>query len=521
MFWEPWAWVGSSRPIHRLEVERNGQPAKRRKYHVVSRMGNSHNLGVFNNGVDAVERALVERYFLCKVGDTFLPALSTKAEDWETPALTSFRLQVVERVRRVATVLALREVVECYTGAKRRIYENAYRSLLRNSINRKDAYLRPFTKFEKQALDKAPRIINPRSPRYNLVLGKYLKKAEKLYFSAINEVWGSVTDHTVIKGLNAFDAATVMRAKWDRFAKPVAIGLDASKFDMHVSVEALKFEHTFYNRVFHSPELKKLLEWQLINKGKAYCDDGVVSFTMPGTRSSGDLNTSLGNCIIMCALLWALCKKLGVTAELANNGDDCVLIIESTDLSTVLEEVPNFFMRYGFRMTVEEPVYVFEEIEFCQSKPVKLAGGWAMVRNVRTCLIKDPMCLIPVQNNKVWRKWLGAVGTCGQATVPGCPVLQSFYGAFARAGTASSRRFQETLFRNTSMLERGGGVGHRDHTITPDARASFYAASGITPDYQIALEAYFDQLAIDDLDDTVEVKEGQAELSPPAFLRHL
>jgi len=521
MFWLAQGRDPASRPRHSLVVKRNGQPTKTRKYHVVSRMGPNHMLGVYNNGVQSVVRALVERYFLCKVGGDFLPALETASQDWTAVELVQFRQGVVEIVRKTATVITLRDVVNCYRGPKYRVYYNAYRSLMRKGVNKKDSYLRPFTKFEKQALDKAPRIINPRSPRYNLVLGKYLKKAEKHYFRAINEVWGAHTTHTVIKGMNVFEMAKVMRAKWDRFQRPVAIGLDASKFDMHVSVHALRYEHSFYNRVFKSEELEWLLGMQVYNRGVAYCPDGEVSFRMAGTRSSGDLNTSCGNCVLMCSLIWAMCRQLCVEAELANNGDDCVLFIEEHDVERVLQFVPSFFRTYGFRMTVEEPVREFERVEFCQSRPVWINGGWAMVRNVVTCLKKDPMCLIPIQNDKIWRKWLGAVGECGQASVPGCPVLQSFYGAFRRSGTIAGSKFTTRLFSHTGVVERRRGLEARETLITAESRASFYRAFGITPDYQIALEQYYDKFQIGAMDDSIEFKSGHVECQPPAFLRHL
>lgn len=504
-------------PPFAISVVEDGQPVKQRTYHVVARMGDNHNLGVFNNSVYSVERALLERYALCEVEKgVYLPALPTTYKEWQAPGLLQFREQVVDEVRQTATVLTLREVVKCYTGAKRRIYENALRSLMRTNLNKSDAKLKPFTKFEKQDLSKAPRIINPRSPRYNLVLGKYLKKAEKSYFRAINNAWGGHTAHTVIKGMNQKDAAEVLRSKWDRFKRPVALGLDARKYDMHVRIPGLDYEHSFYNLVFMVRELAELLLCQLRNYGVAYCPDGKVGFTVDGTRCSGDLNTALGNCIIMCALIWNLCEEIGVDAELANNGDDCVLFLEEDDLDRVIDAIPGYFVRFGFRMTVEDAVYDFEKLEFCQSQPVKLASGWCMVRNVRTCLKKDPMCLIPIQNDRVWRKWLGAVGECGLASVPGCPVLQSFYGAFVRSGKTASRKFKQHIFRNTGVLERVF-VGKSE--ITDEARASFYAAFGIMPDYQLALEHYYDKMEIESWDG--EVRVGVVENAPPAFLRYL
>lgn len=518
MFWK--SGVEGERPTHFLEVSRNGQPAKQRQYHVVSRMGPPHEFGVFNNTVGAVERALVERYFLCKVGNEFLPALRTTPEDWDNPNLSRFRSAVVDEVSKLATVISLRQVVEAYHGAKRHVYERAWRSLQRRALHPGDAHLRPFTKFEKQLLSKAPRIINPRSPRYNLALGKYLKKSEKIYFRAINDVWQSLTGHTVIKGLNVVESASVMKQKWDRFKRPVALGLDATKYDMHVSVAALLYEHGFYTGVFDEDELRNLLAQQLDNKGVAHCPDGEVRFRVPGTRCSGDLNTSLGNCLLMCALLHAMCAELGIEAELANNGDDCVLFFEEDHLQAVLALVPSYFARYGFRMQVEEPVFEFEHVEFCQSQPVLLGGGWTMVRNLRACLKKDPMCLVPIQNDRVWRKWLAAVGECGLATVPGCPVLQSFYGAFLRAGTRASSKFKRAIFRNTSMLERMEGLKPAAAPITVAARVSFYNAFGVLPEMQLELEKYYDSFEIGSLTDK-DYQSGVVELKPPPFLRHL
>lgn len=519
-FWERPVSCPSSRSLHSLTVRRTGQPRKCREYHVVTCMGNNHELGVYNNSVDAVERALLERYFLCDVDGTFEPALCVDKSEFETNGLEKFKRLVVNEVRKTATVITLREVVQQYRGPKYRIYESAYKSLLRKRINRKDAKLKPFTKFEKQSLSKAPRIINPRSPRYNLVLGKYLKTNEKKYYKAINLAWGERTGHTVIKGLNVYESAAVMKEKWEVFNDPVAVGLDAKKFDMHVGVESLKYEHSYYNMTFGAAQLAKILTWQLHNVGRAYCADGEVDFKIPGTRCSGDLNTSLGNCILMCALFFDLCEELNIKAELANNGDDCVLFMERKDLMKLMNAVVPYFMRKGFRMTVEKPVFVFEEIEFCQSKPVLLPAGWAMVRNVRTCLKKDPMCLMPIPNEKVWRKWLGAVGECGLSLVSGCPVLQSFYGCFHRNGVSSSQSFKTAVFKNTGTMERGAGLGLKPRTVTASARASFYRATGITPDYQIELELYYDKMMIGGIDQN-NVRDGMVENTPLPFIRHL
>lgn len=504
----------------RLSVLTNGQPTKTRTYHIVSRVGMPSSLGVYNNNVKSVERALLERYFLCDVNGTFQPPLPVHRKDFATVQLRKFRDQFVQCMKPLATRITPLEVVSRYTGAKRRLYMNALVRLSRDGINADFATLRMFTKFEKQALDKACRGINPRSTEYNIELGRFLKDFEKPAYKIINKLWCSISEHTVIKGLNVVQSARQLRMKWDRFHNPVAVGLDAKKFDMHVSRVALEYEHSFYNLVFRHPRLRWLLLKQLFNKGIAYCDDGVVRFRMVGTRCSGDLNTSLGNCILMCAMIWALCQELDIIAELANNGDDCVVIMEACDLDQFMRAVVEWFAVRGFRMEVEDPVYKFERIVFCQSQPVFDGRQWRMVRDVRTCLKKDPICLVPLPNAVAFEKWLWAVGTCGMSLVPGIPILGEFYRLFKRCGKVTSRRHIEHIFRNTSMLERVDGLDEEWWEPTPESRMSFYEAFGITPDYQIAIEQYHRNCHIA-ANFTVEHRSGVGELGEPPFLRHL
>jgi len=481
---------------HRLVKQPNGQPRKTRKYHAISGMGPNHTLGVYNNNIDSVERALYERYFLCEVNGTFKRPPTIEHDAFKSEALTDFKKLIVEGVKKQATVCSLYEVRDAYRGAKWRNYDRAIKSLMGKSLNKADGHVQAFTKFEKQCLLKACRIINPRSTRYNITLGKYLKLNEKLYYKGINERWGAHTDHTVIKGLNVVEAARVMRSKWDRFKNPVAVGLDAKKFDMHVSVEALKYEHSFYNEVFNSDELETLLSWQLDNKGTAYCSDGRVKFRMQGTRCSGDLNTSLGNCLIMCSLIWAYCRERGIDAELANNGDDCVVIMERDDLDQFMHKLPETFLSYGFRMEVEKPVYEFEQIEFCQSNPMYDGVTWKMVRNVLACMKKDAICLQPITNSKALKKWLGAVGECGLALNAGIPVLRNMYKAMLRVGNNTSKKYKETVFKGSSMMERMSNIEQADWEPTSESRASFHLATGVTPSMQLEYEKYYDGMEI-------------------------
>lgn len=479
----------------RLSVQRNGMTGKTRKFVVTSEFGPEHTLGVYNNNVDTIERAFVERYFLCKDGEGYRPSLRVRPQAFRTLELRDFQNRVMLCMPRLPR-LTRQQVVDAYHGPKRRNYERALESLSRDELEKSDSYLTSFSKFEKQDLGGAPRIINPRSRRYNLELGRYLKHAEHKYFSAINQAFGGRTAATVIKGYNADVSAGILRAKWSQFTRPVAIGLDAKKFDMHVSVAALKYEHEFYKRLFPGNRwLRTLLKWQLRNKGTAYVDDGRVKFSMEGTRSSGDLNTSLGNCLIMCALVYAYARVRGVDVELANNGDDCVVFLEMDDLQYFEYGLSNWFRRRGFAMTMEDPVDEFEALEFCQTRPVELSTGWRMVRNPSACVTKDPICLISVPNAKVLRKWYWAVGDCGSSLTSGVPVLSAFYNVFLRNGVECGEAMLNYIFKNRTQRQLARGV--KEAYVTPVARVSFFYAFGITPDEQVALEDFYSTMVLD------------------------
>lgn len=481
-----------------LCVIRNGLAPKTRQFVVLNGFTPSHNLGVYNNDVDAVVRALTERYFFCADGTGgFRKPLKVARGAFNHPALTAFRKSVCGNMPRLPR-LTPPQVVSLYTGSKRRVYQAAMESLGRRPFCDGDALLSSFVKFEKQDVNKAPRVINPRSPRYNLHLARYLKHAEKHFYRAINKAYGGATPATVIKGFNADVSAKILRAKWDRFVDPVAIGLDAEKFDMHVSVVALLYEHSFYLWLYsHCPFLARLLKLQLRNTGTAWLRDGKVKFSINGSRSSGDINTSLGNCILMCALVYAYSSWLDVTVELANNGDDCVVFMERCDADKFRAALSSWFAVRGFKLTLEPTVDIFEQVEFCQTRPVLVAGRWRMVRNLRTSLMKDAMCLVSVPNQKTYRKWLYAVGECGSILCSGVPVLSAYYEMLKRHGMKCTDAFRDEVFRNRSQLQLSTGVASAP--LTDSARVSFYYAFGVVPDAQVILERELARMRIEQI----------------------
>lgn len=500
----------------------NGKPVKSRRWVKVTGLSPPSNLGVFNNTVDVAYKALAERTFMCDVGGgRFEPPLKTEWSSFVDAPMAAFLQQIVDTVDLVPE-LTIREVVDCYKGAKRERYERAERKYWRDGVSKMDAMLSMFVKFEKGDMSKAPRVINPRGEVYNLCLGKFLKVNEHRYFEAIARVFGQ--KHVVFKGMDNGEMAEEMHELWSSVKNCVAIGGDAKKFDMHVSEVALRFEHLFYlapvagsvvnalriyqevermhlerpNPMWDSAhELAWLLVQQLDNRGVGYFQDGKVKFRVRGTRASGDLNTSLGNCLLMCAMTYGWSCTSRVPVKLVNNGDDCDYFISAEHEVAWRAGLDQYFASKGFRMVLEDTATSFESVEFCQSKPCLTAEGWKMVRNPKTLVTKGTMCLLPVQNVKTLRKWMMAIGVAEGSLARGVPVIQSFARCMRRNGIRCTRRMIDDAYAGSTRMFHADLLVN-DLAITDQARISFEESWGILPHEQVALEDYFDHWTMGD-----------------------
>lgn len=451
----------------------------------------------FNNDIRTLQRAVVERVFLVKSGDGFTGP-PRPAEGYFASVLADTR-ELLKKFLPSTAPCSHQQFVDGYKGRKRNSYQQALDEIIngRSDLVR-DSHLNVFVKFEKTdhttKKDPVPRVISPRNPKYNIRVGRYLKPLEERLFRSLGRMFGH---QTVIKGVNAVRSAELLLEKWEMFRDPVAVGLDASRFDQHVSLEALRWEHSVYLACFpqskHKRRLARLLKLQELNHCTGYTPDGRLSYTVKGTRMSGDMNTSLGNCVLMCSMIkaYALQKKLDL--QLANNGDDCVVFMERADLERFSDGLYDWFLKLGFNMAIEEPVCEFGQIEFCQTKPIFDGLAWVMCRNPHTAIVKDSVMLKPYASPAEFKGWLDAVGTGGLAMAGQLPVFQEVYLAYQRSG--QQRKISEDLlpwsFQNMSK-----GMTRRYGLVSPAARSSFFDSFQITPDEQICLEKYYASLNI-------------------------
>lgn len=474
-----------------LVVTRTQAPCKNRTLYCVGGVVPQVDLRVNDADIGTLAAALDLRVFRCMVADQLLSP--------EVVSLATVQMRLNEFATLIGNFQSTPEtydkVVSQYVGRKKAIYENAMRSLLMHQANAVDAYIRAFVKAEKVPPGKAPRCIQPRSARHCLEVGRYIKHIEHRIYKEIAKAFGD--GPTVMKGYNVQQVGRIIAGKWHSFRKPVAVGLDATKFDMHVGPNMIRWEHNIYLKIFkHSKSLKRLLDRQLYNVGRGYCEDGKLKYHMIGKRCSGDMNTALGNCIIMCAMVWAYAKHKGVKVKLVNNGDDCVVMMESQELTTFQEGLEQWFLELGFRMVAETPVYDIEAIEFCQMHPINTVNGWTMVRNIPSALAKDTLCLLPLRNETEMKEWLGAIGNCGIALTHGVPIVQEFYQRFKHHGTMRTK-FGEQLLMHSGAKRLSEGIDRTEDEITAESRYGVWMAWGILPDHQVALENHFRSMQIE------------------------
>lgn len=489
---------GRKRTPDRLQWKREVGAPRERRYVRVAGVGPDIDYVPFTNDLDTLLRGVAERVFFVKTEDGFF-----KRPPRPKPRVFAQRLATVwdELVPLLPSTAPVshQNFVDSYSGRKRQLYQSALESMRAGrSTPGEDAKLQIFVKYEKTdrttKSDPVPRVISPRDPKFNIRVGRYLKPLEHKLFKSIGKMFGHTT---VIKGFNAVKSAELLREKWDMWKRPVAIGLDASRFDQHVSKDALAWEHGVYLQCFkqtkHRRRLGQLLDHQLLNKCVGYVPDGEVRYTIEGTRMSGDMNTSLGNCLLMCSMIRAYARHCKVECSLANNGDDCVVFMEQTDLGRFMGGLDTWFLEMGFNMAVEKPVYEFDEVEFCQTKPIFDGSGWIMCRNVHTAVGKDTVMLKNWDGPDLYRGWLDAVGTGGLALAGQLPVFQEVYALYVRSG--KKRAVPEDLLP-WSFRTLKEGVNRAYGAVHPEARASFYLAFGVTPDEQIALEEYYRGLVL-------------------------
>jgi len=393
------------------------------------------------------------------------------------------------------------EVYAGYTGAKRARYQRAHENLLKQGkLVRKDqSRVKMFVKMEAYKFDDEKpypdcRAIQFRSFEYTLQLASIIRRAEhKMYLS--HDIPGFGQGRHFGKNLCPRSLARELRKAYDSIPGCRIVLLDVTRFDAHVSKPLMRrVEHVFWEKACDHPQLKEMLKWKLDNEGSARSGEDQVRYRVRGGRMSGDADTGASNCVQVACALASMAKLAGLKRFAMNvNGDDSVFLYEG-DLSD--DFIIKHFDQLGMEVKIEGRPDSFEEIDYCQARPVRVEGDWVMIRNPSKVMTKVGLThKMQGVSNYLKRVYTTCLGELSLAR--GIPVIQPYlerllFLTLSQMNKRSSKRpiLNQAIsdsYRLSGWLPADWKSG-RTIPISVETRTSFAKAFGIPVAHQIQLE---------------------------------
>lgn len=378
-----------------------------------------------------------------------------------------------------------------YHGRRLGVYTRAANEYEAGGLSKKSSIVTAFVKNEKlpSKARVVPRLIQPRKPLYNYALGRYLRGIEPYFYKAIQLMFKSNIP-VISKGFNAVDTAHILKAHVDkvsRFGKFACIGLDASRFDQHITRGLLEWEHSIYNSLYpHCVELRRLLRMQLVTHGHVQSDTSHIKYKSCG-RCSGDMNTALGNCLISSAMLFSYLGTLHIPLNKVGamiNGDDVIVIVPTEYEEQFVHSLPEFYGQVGLVMKVEAPVHTLESITFCQTQCIQRSDGPIMVRSFPAAFGKDLTFIQRIPDVDYLRRYCHTLGVGGKPLGQGVPIYEELYRWLESHHTHG---VGEQILEGSGFWWMSRNIS-TTAKITDDVRVSFWRAFGVTPDAQVAIE---------------------------------
>jgi hypothetical protein len=384
------------------------------------------------------------------------------------------KVAVVEKAGRWETA---KRIDATKTGHR---YAAAAASLASEPMQRMDWKLKLFIKVEKHYKSpvKEPRTIQHRQERYTLELARYLQPLEDAFISHYSALRYNTQEVYTTKGLTNEKKATAISEHWDRVGV-WALCLDFSRFDCHVTLDALKATHAWYKAHYPGDDyLSWLLSKQEETKGKTALG---TMYRRVGGLCSGDIDTSLGNTLINITLLRTITDAL-IIAE----GDDSIIIGTPEQVLRAKAALDSVSSRFGFKLE-GEIAYSLEEIDYCSARVTKCG----MVR-----IWPKPVTTDGWSVSKYPDKVKAYISRSMAISMLYAYHEQPVYDKLALNFWARSKEY--AVKRTYALNEGIKGVNYSaslEHVIararrdkSPDTRASFAMATDVSPHEQRALE---------------------------------
>lgn len=370
-------------------------------------------------------------------------------------------------------------IVQSYAGRWRVKYMEAYERFKADGLKPRHARVNMFVKddLEMSVPEKAPRAIQYRDSVFALEQSRFTKPIEKWFYSLRDE-YGT----KIVGKADGFTIAKELVAKASKFNNPVFLMLDASKFDSCVDIAWIKLCTDFYVKLFPSEfagYIRRLWRQTLINRGRTRKG---LKFVTHGTRMSGDMDTSLGNSIVMFCMLKEFMRIKQVRHSILVNGDDSIVVISAQDLHKVKDMSP--FKEFGFNMKFEFSRDI-QRAEFCQSRLVYTDYGPTMARNPSRIMGRTSWTTRSYGPQT--KAYIKTLGLCERAASYGVPIASEMANHMIAYGGEREKVYLgpwlEEWYRQNNRPWKIGPP-----TISMETRLSYCEAWGIDPARQIELE---------------------------------
>jgi hypothetical protein len=278
----------------------------------------------------------------------------------------------------------LQTFVDGYSGRMGDRYKQALLDYCSRGLNDSDSHVLAFVKAERvldyvvdpEAKVVDPRIIHPRKPVFNLLLGSYLSGVEK-HMSGMTHNGLRIT----CKELNLEQRASLVLQHVGSIGDCFVYELDGKRFDGHVNPYSLSREHMVYKEIYRGDGLlSRLLGLQARSKCRL---PGGYSYTLT-SRCSGDWNTSLGNHTLMIAMVRSsMVRYANEDWSFICDGDNVVILV-SKRIKLDIDALVEHFKCLG--QLVELTETTIERLEFCRSRIYHGPAGTVFTRNPRRIL---------------------------------------------------------------------------------------------------------------------------------------
>nr|UDY80902.1 MAG: RNA-dependent RNA polymerase [Lake Sinai virus 3] len=385
-----------------------------------------------------------------------------------------FYLVALDRNLRDTTPLTLDSWVLRYPLTRQRelrlAYEKLHGSMLVQTPHTK---VRNFIKVEPMAKCSDPRNISPRNDATLATLGPY--------FSAIEHRASSLP--FLIKGCDIPARAVKMSSL---LGWPDYYEIDYSRFDLSISAEVIsQYEHAWVSLVYPPsahPGFWQTLVSTLITSGVS---EYGITYSLPGSRCSGDPHTSVGNGLLNAFLTWLITfdKDCAYFCE----GDDGIIGC-SPPIGDEVEIIPDL----GFMLKMEHYNHI-DECSFCGMYLLDARGTLKMYSDPLRTLSKIHVCCADGSpNNLIVAKALSVLNLN-----PSTPIITAFCRHIlnvvrSRLLNPRNRNKLAAAVRRVApwMVYMPFRYTPYYAEPCPATRAAFAVRTGISPALQIEYENY-------------------------------